>query len=220
MDTVYLIAFALIALVVIYYMFFTKKETDNEFQRDDSMTNNSKELSIENVGIGGKLSISNFGKNSDFLNVTIHNKKTHQEDDNFWYELEGRTSRGDDFWLQIESIEPLILNGGTERISFNDLGISTNDLENLRAEDKAFQLNDEQYFFDTNGEVKVYDDLNSSDEEEEEDFSWCRYWEFSNESEKVFISIDQFENGSPEASIAYPILANQLRIFELGNDAR
>ncbi len=221
MDAIYLFVFGLIAIVVVYYFFFTKDKNKptNEFTRDDSsmQENRNKGLSIEFLGIGGKIAVSNFGVNDAFLNVTIQQKTTYQEGDNFWFELEGNTSQGDDFWLQIESIEPLLLNGGTERVDFNEIGLSTRDLEELRNGDRGFQFQGETFFFETNGEVKIYN--NEEDErydDEENDFRWCRYWEFTNEAETIFVSVDQFEDGSPEVSVSYPIQENNFKIFELG----
>ena len=131
MPVAYLIAFALIAVVIIYYIFFAKSKTEKEeYRRDRSTTqeHRNRDFSIENVGPEGKISISGLGVDNEFLNVTINEKTRHYEGDNLWYELEGETSKGDPFWLQIESINPYQLNCGNEEVDFNSLGISKRDL--------------------------------------------------------------------------------------------
>jgi hypothetical protein len=206
MSILYIIVFSLVAIITIYYLFFAKaKEKPEDRQRD---------FSIENVSPNGKIAISNFGDNSEFLNITITEKTRHHEGDNFWYELKGNTSEGEIFWLQIESIDPVELNGGKEDLNFNSLGLSTRDLETLRIEQKAFTLNEEQFYFESGGEAQVH----QSDAEDEEDFRWYRYWNFTNEQETVFIAIQQLEDSVPTASLSYPINKSQLRIFELGEN--
>ena len=220
MTLVYIFAFALIAAVIIYYMFFTKSNNDKEeFTRDRSTTQekHDRNFTIENIGPGGKFSVSNFGENNDFLNITITDKVLHEEGDNFWYELEGETSHGDPFWLQIESIDPYDLNGGKDELDFNELGLSTADLESLLVGKESFELDNEKFYLDYAGEARAYteeDDEYDSDE----NFRWYRYWEFINKGSDVYIAIQQFENSTPEVTISYPITQHQLKIFELGED--
>ena len=211
MSPLYLIVFLLAAVISIYYIFFKKSKKDGALT---SLKNSNRSFSIENVGPEGKIAISNFGEDHDALNITINGKNRHHEGDNFWYELEGETSNGTPFWLQIESLDPLALNGGNEELDFNRLGLSTADLEQMRIEQKAFKVNDVHFYFETSGEAQVY----PSETEDKEDFRWYRYWNFSNEKENVFISVQQFEDMMPEASISYPIQKNQLRIFEVGRN--
>ena len=213
MNLVYVIVFSLIAAISIYYIFFAKSKNEKEqLQRGNS----AREFSIENVGPGGKIAISNFGEENTFLNISVTEKTRHHEDDNFWYELEGKTSQGDDFWLQIEAIDPLVMNAGIEKLDFNTLRLSTSDLEQMRVEKKAFEFNNEQFYFGSKGEARAY----SSETQDEDDFRWYRYWNFTNENDTVLISIQQLEDSTPEASISYPIKKNQLRIFELGEDVK
>ena len=207
----YTIVVLLVAAIGIYYFFFAKgKKNKEEFKNE----NQHRTFSIENVGPEGKIGLSNFGEDDEFLNITITEKTRHYEDDNFWYELDGTTSQGNSFWLQIESINPLEMNGGTEELDFNSLGISTLDLEEMQARKKAFQSHNQQFYFESNGEAQVY----QSDSQDDDDFRWYRYWNFTNQEESVFIAIQQLEDLNPRVSISYPIEKNQLRIFELGED--
>jgi len=211
MSLTFIFVFVLVAAIAIYYIFFAKSKKDLS---NEKATNRERAFSIENVAPSGKISISNFGEDSQFLNISITEKTRHHEGDNFWYELEGETSQGDDFWLQIESIDPILLNGGNEILDFNTLGLSTKNLEELRVNQKAFELNNEQFYFETGGEARVF----QTDAEDEEDFKWYRYWNFVNDKENVFITVQQVEDSTPEASVSYPITKSQLRIFELGED--
>lgn len=217
MSIAYFITFTLLALIIIYYIFFTKdKKQKDDYRRDRSTTqeHRNRDFSIENVGPEGKISISSLGQDNEFFNVTIDEKTRHHEGDNFWYELEGKTSKGDPFWLQIESINPYKLNCGNEEVDFNILGISTRDLEMYHGGDEAFNLEGDQYYFEYGGEAQVY----TSEAEDDEDFRWYRYWNFSTKEEDVYLTVQQLENSTPEATISYPIEPSQLKIFELGID--
>lgn len=217
MPIAYIIAFLLIAAVIIYYMFFAKgKNKKEEFKKDRSTTqeHRDRDFTIENVGPEGKISLTNFGENNEFLNITITDKTRHHEGDNFWYELEGETSHGHPFWLQIEAINPYKLNGGTEEVDFNLLGISTRDLEEFRVKDQAFTLEEDQFYFESGGEAQMY----TSEAEDDEDFRWYRYWNFATENDEIYLTVQQLEDSTPEATVSYPIESNQLKIFELGID--
>lgn len=214
MSLMYIILIAAVIAIIIYFFFFRNKK-DEEFRRnsDSARGENKRSFNIENVGIGGSFSISNFGPDSKFFNVTVNQKTRRHEGKNFWYELEGETSTGDAFWLQIESVDPYELNGGIEELDFDDLGVSTTDMEIMRKGNQGFVLDNEPFFFEGEGEAQCY--VNDA---EDGDFQWYRYWEFSNEGANAFITVEQFEENHPEASISHPIATHQLKIFELGED--
>ena len=199
MSVFFWFSVCLVVCLIIYYFFVRKvKEViDN------------RAMTIENVGPDGTLSISGFGGSN--LQVKITDKITHQEDESFWFELEGETEKGDEFWLQIESIEPYVLNAGHVELDFHELGISEHDLHMLPVGQEVFLFEGVKIYLDSIGDVQAF-----NHEEAEDDFRWYKYWEMSNENKDLFVTAEHYEGGRLRVFVSLPIESHQIRIFDLG----
>jgi hypothetical protein len=199
MSVFFWVVVCLIAVLIVYYFFFRNKK-----EVIDNRT-----MTIENVGPDGVLSITGFGGHP--LQVNVTDKITHQEEENFWYELEGETENGDGFWLQIESIEPYILNAGHIELDFHELGLSEHDLHMLPIGQEVFLFEGEKIYLDSIGDVQAF-----NHGESEEDFRWYKYWEMSNENSDLFVTVEHYEGDRLRVFVSLPIESHQIRIFDLG----
>ncbi len=201
MSTFSVVIVAAIIGLIIYFVFFRKRKEEID----------NREMTIENVGPDGVIAVSNLGGRS--LQVTITDKITHQEDNHFWFELEGETSEGDDFWLQIESIDPYVLHAGHIEIDFHELGKTLHEMQMLPIGQEVFQYEGETILLDSIGEVQAF-----NHDDEEDDFRWYKYWELSNHNKDLFVTVEHYEDEHPRVFVSIPLESHQIRIFDLGKN--
>lgn len=197
MGTTELIIIVVILTVVAYYLFGKKKP---------SISKTNKKL--EDLITSDRFEISEFGPHKDRFTVEVTNKNKHVEngEELFWYEFEGLTNRNEDFWLQLESIDPYELNGGTTKINVYELGTSIEDLMSVTDENLAFRYKGQDFYFDTEGSATRY--LNGASSGQN-----YSYREFTNENEDMFVTIEAVQNEEPKAYLSFDIDPNQIQIL-------
>ena len=197
MSTLQIAIIIVILAIMAYFLLGKKKKVNQKSNRN-----------LEDLAINDRLEISGFGPHNDFLTVEIKNKNEHTEEqeDLFWYEFEGTTNRNEDFWLQLESIEPYELNGGYTKINIYELGVTVEDLMNQQGDNPAFRYSGQDFFFDCDGDAKC--NINGSSKS-----YLYSYLEFTNEDDDIYITVEAVENEEPIVYLSYNIDVNQIQIL-------
>ena len=198
MGTTQLIIIVIIITVVLYFLFGNNKK--------GILRKNKK---LEDLSTSDRLEILDFGPYKDCFTVVIKSKNRHEEDDDqlFWYEFEGTTSRNEDFWLQLESIDPYDVNGGTTKVSIYELGTTIENLLSVNNQELAFRYKSDDFFLDTEGKAKFF--VNNS--ESGEDYT---YREFINGSGDTFISLEISNNEEAKVYLSFALDISQIVILD------
>lgn len=197
MSTTQIIIIVAILTILAYFLIGRKKKVTPKSNKR-----------LEDLSPTDRIEITGFGKGKERLTVEIKNKNRHAKNDGelYWYEYEGITNRNEDFWLQLESINPYELNGGTTKISVYELGTTLENLMSIDSDEIAFRYGGEDFYFDTDGEATCYTNEGSKG------YAYS-YREFCNEKDDTYISIEIVENEEPKVYLSFDIEAEQIQII-------
>jgi hypothetical protein len=197
MTTTQLIIIVVILTIAAYFFFGKKKKIPVATNKN-----------FEDLSRGDRLEISRFGERNDFFTVEIKNKNKHVESDDslFWYDFEGITNRNEDFWLQLESIDPVEMNAGITKVDVYDLGRPVEDIMKAGKKEEAFRYAGESFYFDEEGEATCH--INEGAKSYE-----YSYREFTNEKDDKYITIEVADNEEPKAYLSFELELDQVKIL-------
>lgn len=166
----------------------------------------SQQLTIDNVGIGGMVNLKNIGLEMLEFDAQVTAKNLYKSGSERWYELV--LDRGSDkVYLSIEQDDELELSLTLKALSLDLIGLSKNDLNNLRPnEDFLIQFEGAAYRLDSAGSATF---CKNGNELEPEPF---QYWEFMGE-EGQSISVERWEDGSCDVNFAVQVDPSQLTVY-------
>lgn len=195
-------------------MFFWQKNKQKKEQ--EAKLNTPKELTLENVGPGGVIHLMNVGPNMEEYDVTILSKSIYREgESNEWHELEGDNGK-QKVWISIEEDDGLDVTLALRALKLRELPINRSDLDRMdEAAEGEFEFEGETFYFEYSNEASFFSDGNTSAENE----SFFYYWEFENEKEDQFITIEEWENGKFEITLSVPLKSSQVKVYSLGGTA-
>lgn len=195
-------------------MFFWQKNKQKKEQ--EAKLNTPKELTLENVGPGGVIHLMNVGPNMEEYDVTILSKSIYREgESNEWHELEGDNGK-QKVWISIEEDDGLDVTLALRALKLRELPINRSDLDRMdEAAEGEFEFEGETFYFEYSNEASFFSDSNTSAENE----SFFYYWEFENEKEDQFITIEEWENGKFEITLSVPLKSSQVKVYSLGGTA-
>ncbi|MFP4089258.1 MAG: DUF4178 domain-containing protein [Cyclobacteriaceae bacterium] len=204
------IIFFIIVITIIAVFFWNRNKKKKEEQ---AWANEPKELALENVGPGGVIHLMNVGPDMEEYDVTILSKSIYREGENTeWYELEGDNGR-QQVWISIEEDDGLDVTLALRKLKLRELGINREDLDRMdKSAEGEFTFEGETYYFDYSNEASFFSEGNTS--ADNEDFFY--YWEFENEDEDKYITIEEWENGKFEATLSIPLKTSQVKVYSLG----
>lgn len=214
MNTTLTFIFLLVIIGLGFYfwkMYKTRKKLNEQTQPDPT----TDDLKLENVGPGGMIHLMNVGKNMEEYDVSILSKSIYREGENTeWYELEGDNGERK-IWITLEYDDDLDVTIATRKLKLRDLPISRADLDDMDEQgDGEFTFEGKTYYYENSNEGSYFRNGDTSPENEE----FFYYWEFETSDEDEFITIEEWEDKSIEATISYPIKASQLKIYSIGGD--
>ncbi len=212
MNTITTLIVILIVGALIYYVWqmYSKRKKTHE-----SAPPAPADLHLENVGPGGMIRLMNVGQQMEEYDVRILSKSIYREGENAeWYELEG--DNGDKkIWISLEHDDDLDVTIATRKLKLRDLPISRADLDNMDEQGAGeFVFEGKTYYYENSTEGSYF--RNGDVSAENEDFFY--YWEFETEGAGEFLTIEEWENGTIEATISYAIKESQVKVYSLGDN--
>ncbi|WPP48223.1 DUF4178 domain-containing protein [Catalinimonas niigatensis] len=200
-----------IIVIIGIAMFFWQKNKQKKEQ--EAKLNTPKELTLENVGPGGVIHLMNVGPNMEEYDVTILSKSIYREgESDEWYELEGDNGK-QKVWISIEEDDGLDVTLALRTLKLREIPINRSDLDRMdEAAEGEFEFEDQTFYFEYSNEASFFSDGNTSAENE----SFFYYWEFENEKEDQFITIEEWENGKFEITLSVPLKSSQVKVYSLG----
>lgn len=208
---------AILILLVIggvaYYMMKKKSADEAASQAGTSAqrpTSYSKdELRIENVEAGGMIHISGLGKEMEEFDVSILAKHLYRDEGSSWYELEGESINGK-VWIDLEEGDDLVLSITLKKVKLRDISLSKNDLKRIDDDEEGeVQFEDQTYYYDDSDEATFY---RHGDESQGERYY---YWDFENDDEDKFVSVEKWSDGSYDVSYSEAIEPHQVTVYSL-----
>lgn len=212
MTGVILILLAIGALV--YYMKQKKASereedlnSDNEAQGTRAYPKDA--LRIENVGAGGMIHVSGIGPDMVEFDVSILAKHLYRDEGSSWYELEGESISGK-VWIDLEEGDELSLSITLKKVKLRDIGLSKADLKRIDDEEEGeVRFEGGRYYYEDSDEATFY---RHSDESQGDRYY---YWDFENDDEDKFISVEKWSDGSYDVSYSEEIESHQLTVFSI-----
>jgi hypothetical protein len=203
--------FFLIVVIGIAVFFWNSNKKKKEEQ---AKANAPKELSLENVGAGGVIHLRNVGPDMEEYDVTILSKGIYREGESSeWYELEGDNGR-QKVWISIEEDDGLDVTLTLRRLKLREIPINREDLDRMdETAEGEFEFEGETFYFEYSNEASYFADGNTSRDNEE----FFYYWEFENDNEDKFITVEEWENGKFEITLSTPLKASQVQVYSLGS---
>jgi len=196
-----------------YYM-MKKKSSDAEASKTEASTQRATayskdELRIENVGAGGMIHISGIGEEMEEFDVSILAKHLYRDEGSSWYELEGESVQGK-VWIDLEEGDDLALSITLKKVKLRDIGISKKDLKRIDDEEEGeVRFEGQTYYYEDSDEATFY---RHGDESQGERYY---YWDFENDDEDKFVSVEKWTDGSYDVSFSEEIESHQVTVFSL-----
>jgi len=214
MDMNSLLLFVLVLIGIgLYFWFRNKSKRKLETTSNASGQDLSQEFHLENVRPGGLIRLMNVGPMMEEFDVNIVSRGVYRTGQNdVWYELEGEAAKGK-VWITLEYDDGLDVTLATRKLKLRDLPIVRNDLDTMDENGNGeFDFEDKTFYYEVSGEASYFPDGRVSPDNEE----FFYYWEFETDDSSEFISIEEWENGRFDVTVAHPIKESQVKIFSLG----
>jgi hypothetical protein len=197
-----------IALLVAIFL-YRKRIDDQEAQQN---TSTQQPLTLFAMQAGGVLSISGAADDGDDLTVTVTAKHEYREGSYSWFELEGHDGN-DTVWLDFEQDDTLEISLTKEEIPFRTLGLSSDDLDEFDDEEEGtFSFRNEKFHYDESDKALFFRNGNHENPEK------LYYWDFTNDLETQFISIERWGKKEFKAYRSIPIDPERVTIFRTQED--
>ncbi len=199
---------------LVFYMMKKRAAADEADSENDASTQGSPayskdELRIENVGPGGMIHISGIGEEMEEFDVSILGKHLYRDEGSSWYELEGESINGK-VWIDLEEGDDLSLSITLKKVKLRDIGLSKKDLKRIDDEEEGeVQFEGQTYHYEDSDEATFY---RHSDESQGERYY---YWDFENDDEDKFVSVEKWSDGSYDVSYSEEIASHQVTVFSL-----
>jgi len=202
--------FFIIVIIGIAVFFWNSNKKKKE---QEANAHAPKELTLENVQAGGVIHLRNVGPDMEEYDVTILSKAVYREgENNEWYELEGDNGR-QKVWIGIEEDDGLDVTLTLRRLKLREIPINREDLDRMdETAEGEFEFEGEKFYFEYSNEASYFADGNVSSGNE--DFFY--YWEFENESEDKYITVEEWENGKFEVTLAISLRSSNVQVYSLG----
>ncbi|MGD1888996.1 MAG: DUF4178 domain-containing protein [Cyclobacteriaceae bacterium] len=210
MDMNAVIIFSLVLIGIAVY-FWQKNKKDKKLE--NGQDNAPKELHLENVRPGGLIQLMNVGPMMEEYDVSIVSRGVYRAGQNDeWYELEGDAAKGK-VWITLEYDDGLDVTLATRKLKLRDLAVVRNDLDTMDENGNGeFDFEGKTFYYEVSGEASYFPDGRISPDNEEFFF----YWEFETGDSSEFITIEEWENGRFDVTVAHPIKESQVKVFSLG----
>ncbi|MEM9673356.1 MAG: DUF4178 domain-containing protein [Bacteroidota bacterium] len=210
MDMNAVIIFSLVLIGIAVY-FWQKNKKDKKLE--NGQDNAPKELHLENVRPGGLIQLMNVGPMMEEYDVSIVSRGVYRAGQNDeWYELEGDAAKGK-VWITLEYDDGLDVTLATRKLKLRDLPVVRNDLDTMDENGNGeFDFEGKTFYYEVSGEASYFPDGRISPDNEEFFF----YWEFETCDSSEFITIEEWENGRFDVTVAHPIQESQVKVFSLG----
>ncbi len=204
------IIFSLVLIGIAVY-FWQKNKKDKKLE--NGQDNAPKELHLENVRPGGLIQLMNVGPMMEEYDVSIVSRGVYRAGQNDeWYELEGDAAKGK-VWITLEYDDGLDVTLATRKLKLRDLAVVRNDLDTMDENGNGeFDFEGKTFYYEVSGEASYFPDGRISPDNEEFFF----YWEFETGDSSEFITIEEWENGRFDVTVAHPIKESQVKVFSLG----
>ncbi len=204
------IIFFIIAVIGIAVFFWNSNKKKKEQQ---AKAHAPKELTLEHVEAGGVIHLRNVGPDMEEYDVTILSKAVYREGENSeWYELEGDNGR-QKVWISIEEDDGLDVTLTLRRLKLRDIPINREDLDRMdKTAEGEFEFEGETFYFEYSNEASYFADGNLSSDNE--DFFY--YWEFENDNEDKYITVEEWESGKFEITLSIPLKSSNVQVYSLG----
>lgn len=194
-------------------MYFWQRNKAKKALKESEPDPESQELRLENVRAGGLIHLMNVGPNLEEYDVQILARHVYREGETHeWHELEGDNGKSK-VWLSLENDDRLDVTIATRKLKLRELPIDRSDLD--RMDDAAagqFDLEGKTYYYDHSTEGSYFPDGTVAADNEE----FFYYWEFETEDESEFLTVEEWESGQFEVTIAYPVKESQVKVYSLG----
>ncbi len=202
--------FFIIVITAVGLFFWQKNKQKKE---EEAKLNIPKELTLDNVGKGGVIHLMHVGPLMEEYDVTILSKSIYREGESSeWYELEGDNG-SKKVWISIEEDDGLDVTFAHRSLKLRELPINRTDLDRMdEAAEGEFEFEGEMFFFEYSNQASFFANGDTSSENE----AFFYYWEFENEKEDQFITIEEWENGKFEITLAMTLKDSQVKVYSLG----
>lgn len=214
MDMNSLLIFLLVVIAIGLY-FWTRNKSKRKVGTSSSGSSPelSQELHLENVRPGGLIHLMNVGPLMEEYDVSIVSRSVYRAGQNDeWYELEGEAAKGK-VWITLEYDDGLDVTLATRKLKLRDLPVVRNDLDTMDENGNGeFDFEGKTFYYEVSGEASYFPEGRVSPDNEE----FFYYWEFETSDSSEFITIEEWENGRFEVTLASPIKESQVKIFSLG----
>lgn len=204
-----------IIIIIGIAMFFWQK--NKQKKEEEAKRNVLEERTLENVGPGGVIHLMNVGPEMEEYDVTILAKSVYREGESNraanreWHELEGDNGR-QKVWISIEEDDGLDVTLALRTLKLRDLPINRSDLDRMdEAAEGEFEFEGQTFYFEYSNEASFFSNGDTSPQNE----SFFYYWEFENEKEDQFITIEEWENGKFEITLSVPLKSSQIKVYSL-----
>ncbi len=196
--TIVLIILAVIVLMMLIRSFRQRKEQANQETQNAQASQQSSELSLDNLAPGGILSIMD----TDYL---VEEKSRYEAGNSEWFEAKLSGDDDQEWWLNWEPGATDV--SLTSEISFQDLGITPDDLERFVADGQGeIEYEDTTYYLDEFGEADYYRQEGSQGEE-------LAYCDFLTEDERQTVGIVQWASGAFDAYAGIILPRHQVEVL-------
>lgn len=166
-------------------------------------------LDIRNVGEGGVFSLRAFGDDMADLDVSVVARHLYDEDGYRWHELEGETG-GQRIWLTLEEDDGLELSVTLRKLRLEEAGLDRRQIEAIDdSSDASVNFEGRRFHFDDRGEAVFF---RHGERAAGERFT---YWEFYDDAETRFLTIERWSDGSFECHLSQAVRENQITVYSL-----
>jgi len=204
----------LIGTIVALWFLFKKKgsrSSGNKLLKPSSKNPNyaPEDLVLQNVEAGGVIKISALSTETGDIDLNILGRHVYRQGESSWYELECDKG-GEKVWLGWEEDDELEISIQIATPKLRELNIDKGALEKMDDREKGdFEFEGEKFYYEDSDAAIFY---RFGEDKSAEEFY---YWEFENDAENKFISVEKWTDGSYDVSVTIPVKPAQISVYSI-----
>lgn len=198
---------SLAAIAVALYFIWKPNFEDSKQNKFDATNNDNAEQNILNLSVGSVIKINNAGENFEDLDLKVLAKHLYTQGGYEWFEYE--CSAGDrKYFISVEDDDEVSIGLSLDKLKLKDLGLTKSQLKEIDdKEDGEFSYKGKTFAYDDSAKATFV--KNGDEEGYHENFY---YWEFEDEDEEFFVTVENWD-GSYEVSYGKYIELRQINFY-------
>jgi len=167
------------------------------------------DLVLQNVEAGGVIKISALASEPGDIDLNVLGRHVYRQGESSWYELECDKG-GEKVWLSWEEDDQLEISIQIATPKLRELNIDKGTLDKMDDREKGdFEFEGEKFYYEDSDPAIFY---RFGEDKNAEKFY---YWEFENDDENKFISVEKWSDGSYDVSVSIPVKPAQISVYSI-----